>query len=590
MSTCYSDNDSVASAERSSSLDHDSQPLISPLFRPMSRIPCSTVRRLCIMSKPVVLILLLTVVIGCIHLLTMGGAIGGLLGLNALTAIDGSLPLVIVYLTVALVLVFYPVNGFLADVCCGRRNIIFISLSLTLCFLIIFALPFGNFTHLDAVLWIVGSLVLVITIIGISGYGANFIQFGLDQLLEAPSRDQALFVHWAKWCYDCLSPVALVILGLHCCGLIKNFKEWVIIVSLILVTTFVLLILIIFSCWKRHWFYTESRRHNPYKVVAKVLNFARKNNYPLQRSAFTFCDDERPSRLDFAKERFGGPFTTEQVEDVKILLRIVLILLVIGPTFSMDPLIDNLSFAFIGLHMGSFQSLEKCRWDMFVTNSGVIRSAITTLIFPAYMWFTFSLFHNRIPKMLVRIGCGMVLYFIGSLSVLAVDSIGHYMNKEANVTKCILRIQHINKFPAIPSLNMHWSVMIPSAIFLGIGPTVVTATVFEFISAQSPISMKGFLFGVFFAVKGVFQLFGSIAIFLFGSQRIWENSVMREHSPAISCLSRSILFLSAIVLISLMLFLITAKRYKHRERGDRPYDQRFVVDFYTRVIENREDT
>ena len=80
------------------------------------------------MFKPVVLILLLTVVFGSVHFLIMGGAIGVLLGLNALTAIDGSLPLVIVYLTVALVLVFYPVNGFLVDICCGRRKIIFISL------------------------------------------------------------------------------------------------------------------------------------------------------------------------------------------------------------------------------------------------------------------------------------------------------------------------------------------------------------------------------------------------------------------------------------------------------------------------------
>ena len=42
------------------------------------------------------------------------------------------------------------------------------------------------------------------------------------------------------------------------------------------------------------------------------------------------------------------------------------------------------------------------------------------------------------------------------------------------------------------------------------------------------------------------------------------------------------------MLISLLLFLIVAKRYKHRERGDRPFDQRFAVNFYSRVIESRE--
>ena len=189
--------------------------------------------------------------------------------------------------------------------------------------------------------------------------------------------------------------------------------------------------------------------------------------------------------------------------------------------------------------------------------------------------------------MLTRIGYGMILYFIGTLSVLVIDSIGHH-NVKANVTDCFLVVHHIHKLPIIPSLGMHSCVMIPSVILLGIGPMLVTATVFEFISAQSPHSMKGFLFGVFFAIRGTFQFLGSITVFIFNSQRIWGSSLMREHPPAISCLSRCILFLSVVVLVGLVLFLIVAKRYKHRERGDRPYDQRFVVDFYSRVIADRE--
>ncbi len=50
-----------------------------------------------------------------------------------------------------------------------------------------------------------------------------------------------------------------------------------------------------------------------YKLVYGVISFAIKHKKPIRRSAFTYCDDERPSRLDFAKQRYGGPFTTEQV-------------------------------------------------------------------------------------------------------------------------------------------------------------------------------------------------------------------------------------------------------------------------------------
>ena len=71
-----------------------------------------------------------------------------------------------------------------------------------------------------------------------------------------------------------------------------------------------------------------------------------------------------------------------------------------------------------------------------------------------------------------------------------------------------------------PILEMHWAVLIPPNILLGIGPPIVVATIFEFISAQSPSSMKGFLIGVFFAIRGIFQLLSSLALFPFSSDSI----------------------------------------------------------------------
>ena len=50
----------------------------------------------------------------------------------------------------------------------------------------------------------------------------------------------------------------------------------------------------------------------------RVLKFAAKHGKPLgHRSGLTYSDDVRPSRIDFAKQKFGGIFTTEVVEDVK---------------------------------------------------------------------------------------------------------------------------------------------------------------------------------------------------------------------------------------------------------------------------------
>ena len=59
------------------------------------------------------------------------------------------------------------------------------------------------------------------------------------------------------------------------------------------------------------------------KLIYEVLNYAQKNKYPRLRSAFTYIDEEQPSRLDFGKHKFGGPFTEEEVEDVKTVFRLM---------------------------------------------------------------------------------------------------------------------------------------------------------------------------------------------------------------------------------------------------------------------------
>ena len=72
-----------------------------------------------------------------------------------------------------------------------------------------------------------------------------------------------------------------------------------------------------------HWLIKEPVSKNPLKLIYRVMHYAWKNKYPRQRSAFTYCDDKRYSRMDFAKQKFGGPFTTEEVEDVKTFWRIL---------------------------------------------------------------------------------------------------------------------------------------------------------------------------------------------------------------------------------------------------------------------------
>ena len=66
---------------------------------------------------------------------------------------------------------------------------------------------------------------------------------------------------------------------------------------------------------------------NPIRDIASVLNYARKNKCPRNRSALTYWENKTPSRLDLGMEKYGGPFTEEQVEDVKTVFRLLLLML-----------------------------------------------------------------------------------------------------------------------------------------------------------------------------------------------------------------------------------------------------------------------
>ena len=54
----------------------------------------------------------------------------------------------------------------------------------------------------------------------------------------------------------------------------------------------------------RHWMMKEPQLSNPLKHIAKVLNYAKKHKYPQRRSAFTYWEEDYPSRIDLGKDKY----------------------------------------------------------------------------------------------------------------------------------------------------------------------------------------------------------------------------------------------------------------------------------------------
>ena len=158
-----------------------------------------------------------------------------------------------------------------------------------------------------------GAIVLLCSLVAFS---ANVIQFGMDQLHDAPSDDSVLYIHWYVW----TSYAGLLLVRV----LVVSFNQYniVLLVYCLLLIPLALIFLGISLCvqrYKCHWFLIESDSRNPYKLVFYVIKFASNHSNPIQRSAFTYYENELPSGLDLGKEKYGGPFTTEEVENVKAL-------------------------------------------------------------------------------------------------------------------------------------------------------------------------------------------------------------------------------------------------------------------------------
>ena len=385
---------------------------------------------------------------------------------------------------------------------------------------------------------------LVLFIVGLAGYQTNFVQFGLDQLFEAPSHYLGLFVHYAMWTFHLGSMPLIVTIPLLWCDHLKRTAPQVLL-TVPFILAFLLIILHTISRWKCNWFYGEPGWPNPYNTVFNVISFARKHKYPLRHSAFTYCDNYLPSRIDFAKERYGGPFSTEQVENVKTFLRILLVLFAMGPVFTLEVPASYFVFPLFSLHTLHYYKYlgkEFCTgvhtWETVVIGSGSLMTILSTLIlFPIYIWTTFSTLCKKLKKSFTRMLVGVILCLLGVASLLITDVVGHLLKQSniSNHTQCMFQVHRTRGAISYPALNMHWSVLIPPTLLLRIGPLIVITTILEFISAQSPQSMKGLLVGIFFAIRGLFQFLNSIIIIPFSLKHPWASGEMIENPPVTNC-------------------------------------------------------
>ena len=95
--------------------------------------------------------------------------------------------------------------------------------------------------------------------------------------------------------------------------------------------------------------------------------------------------------------------------------------------------------------------------------------------------------------------------------------------------------------------------------------------VFEFICSQSPHSMKGFLIGLLYAVKGLYQVLATLLALPF----VWGGSLYP------SCGFYYYLVNIVVGLFALLVYVLVARRYRYRERDEPSYIRRYAEEYYS---------
>ena len=416
---------------------------------------------------------------------------------------------------------------------------------------------------------------LFLIVFSLVAFSANAIQYGIDQLeYDARSETIVLYIYWYVWtCYIAEFIMKIVITFFGMGSYFINPFIFLVVLPIILGIGF---------CVKQcnlHFVNTQPQSDHPYKLIYQIIIFAVNHNSLMHLSSYNHNEALPNTRLDLAKERYGGPFTTNQVEAVKSFLRIFCILLTLGPVLMADIAVSQILPSLIP-HMDRYPTyitviapnLGGQKYDALksLTSSGALTPLVVVIALPIYICLLRPCLYNYIPGTLKRIGLGMVFIFLSALCTVLMDTAGHIQTAHKNVTTCFLNTNYYYDDPyydnIVPILNISAYVLTIQSILNAIGYVLIYISMFEFICTQSPQSMKGILICSFFAIKGAFRLLGDLV--LLAPFTRWNSSYAFP-----SCGFTYYLVNAVLVLAGIVVFTIAAKKYQYQ--GEPDYNEHY---------------
>ena len=385
------------------------------------------------------------------------------------------------------------------------------------------------FELLIAALKIVG---LAMGVLGAGLFNANIIQFGTDQIQFGSSKDMVTFARWFMLFYSLavlLSGILRPLVAILSSKTILLYGTGGVIISASITA---LLLSILFK--KSFIIDRPVATRDPVKQICGVLNYAKKYKTPAMRSAFTYGDDS-PSRLDLAKERYGGPFTSRQVEDVKSFWSI-LVIIVLSTYFALNYK-SGLAKEYLYIAEYKNETVNDAVYIIF-NSQNMFQGGITIVGIILLEALLVPFFPRCVPSMLKRLWIGIAIIFL-STTVTAGLNIA-ITNREV----CLKQ----NVSDGLDLFLPPYQVILVPYILAGIGILFVYVTSLEFILAQAPYRMQGLLIGFWFLQFPSIILQEALGLI-----------------PTVHCSWEYYVVITASQLMFMLLYTLVAWRYKPRQ-------------------------
>ena len=506
----------------------------------------------------------------------------------------------------------YPLLGYIADVCLTRYrtlkcSLIFLIVGCTIGLILILFSVSNNLSEIygkkslfnQNIPKFLGIPIIALITTGVGLFEANAIQFGLDQLLEAPTPKLIAFNHWYYWTHNVVQMVAMYLaIVLHVLETsLKPFSQYearairgsllftaVAILGLAAVGSLVLL-----HISKRHLYILRAGL-NPFRNIYKVLKYSWNHKVPEHRSAFTYWEEDIPRRIDLGKNKYGGPFTNEEVEDTKTFLRILPLLLCL---FGYHLAGDGYS-APVQLQTTSCPSLPVLL--LIVLNPLHMSTLVVVVGIPLYRLIINKCSHCiKKVRMLTKMWMGLYLslvqvvfyiivvinhdskYWLQHSSVACISNNGQFFRYNPEVLCFKIRFGfNLNttcETTDNPVDNTYLWFIIPQ-LLNGLSSLLVSMTVFEFICAQAPRTTQGLLIGLWYATFSIRYLLVDLVDVLLLEKTSWLISEGVK------------VFL---ILVSLVLFSCVSRRYRYRQRDEIVNVQGMIEDTHDKWLDQEEE-